>query len=73
VPRGDVEVFHEDAGWRLIEGERVVPSEREAKDKATAPGRDEGRRRGVEPVVREVEGSIGERGSAGNGLRNVQG
>ena len=74
MPKGDVETFHQDAKWRnRIEGESTLPGEYDTKDPAVSAGRDEARSRKVEHIIRNLDGTIGERNTYGHDPRNVPG
>ncbi|WP_102191349.1 DUF2188 domain-containing protein [Microbacterium aurantiacum] len=75
MPAGDVETFHRDGGWfNRLEGESEQVGARHAtKDEAVAAGRDLARARGVEHIVRNLDGQIGERSSYGHDPRDIPG
>jgi hypothetical protein len=61
---GDVETYHADDKWRnRVEGGDELPGEYDVKATAVAIGHDEAVRRKVEHIVRNLDGSIGERNS----------
>src|SRR4051794_40552946 len=74
MPKGDVETFHDNNMWGIqIEGEGPTGDFFEKKEAAVEAGRDLARERGVEHIVRNLDGTIGERSSYGNDPRNVKG
>ena len=74
MPHGDVETFHRDGKCRnRIEGETVLAGEWDTKEPAVAAGRDEARARKVEHIIRNLDGTIGERNSYGHDPRDVPG
>lgn len=72
MPAGDVETFHENGKWRnRIETESVLSGEWETKEPAVAAGRDEARARRVEHIIRNLDGTIGERDTYGHDPRDI--
>jgi hypothetical protein len=66
VPRGD--------GWaNEIGGGETLPATHDTKDEAVKAGRDEARKRGVEHVIHNQDGTIGEKNSYGNDPRSIPG
>ncbi|CAM5536348.1 DUF2188 domain-containing protein [Leifsonia shinshuensis] len=75
MPKGDVETYHADGEWKnRIEGETTkIGGTYGTKDEAVRAGRDEAQRRSVEHIIRNLDGTIGERNSYGNDPRNIPG
>jgi hypothetical protein len=74
MPYGDIETFHEDGQWRnRVEGENRLLSTHGDKESAVNAGRDEARRREVEHIVKNLDGTIGEKNSYGRDPRNIPG
>jgi hypothetical protein len=74
MPKGDVETTYKAGEWtNQVEGEG--PTERlfQTKDRAVAAGRELAKERGVEHIIKNEDGSIGERNSYGNDPRDVRG
>ncbi|NLS11237.1 DUF2188 domain-containing protein [Nesterenkonia sp. MY13] len=75
MPRGDVETYHQDGQWHSrIEGEGSAPFHTsETKFDEVGAGRDEARRRKVEHIIKNLDGTIGQRNSYGHDPRDVPG
>ena len=74
MPAGDVETYHADGKWRnRIEAMAELPGEHDTKDEAVRVGREEARERQVEHIIRNLDGTIGERNSYGHDPRNIPG
>lgn len=74
MPQGDVETFHDGNMWgNRIEGEGPTDDFFEKKEPAVRAGRELARARGVEHIIRGLDGTIGERNSYGNDPRDVTG
>jgi len=74
MPKGDVETFYEDNMWGIqIQGDGPTGDFFEKKEKAVAAGRALAKERGVEHIVKNQDGTIGDRSSYGNDPRNVPG
>jgi hypothetical protein len=59
---GDVETYHENGEWTTkIEGTKQASSTHATTKDATQKGRERAIERGVEHVIRNVDGTIGER------------
>lgn len=59
---GDVETYHEDGQWKnKVEGNSRASNTHLTKDDATVEGRDMAIDRGVEHIIRNMDGRIGER------------
>jgi hypothetical protein len=71
MPQGDVETYHEDSQWKnRHEGVERAFSTHATKEEAVATGRDAARNAGVEHIIRNLDGQIGERNTYGNDLGN---
>ena len=74
MPEGDVETFHKDGKWHnRIEGHEVLDGAYDNKAEAVDAGRDEARSRQVEHIVRNLDGTIGDRSSHGHDPRDIPG
>jgi hypothetical protein len=74
MPKGDVETFHEDNQWHnRIEGEGGIVSSHDDKDSAVSAGRKAAEERKVEHIIKNLDGTIGEKASHGNDPRNIPG
>ncbi len=75
MPAGDVETYHSAEGkWRnRIEAFENLPGEHDRKEDAVREGRDEAKERKVEHIIRNLDGTIGERNSYGHDPRNIPG
>ena len=74
MPAGDVETYHADGKWRnRIEALDDLPGEHDTKAEAVRVGRDEARERKVEHIIRNLDGTIGERNTYGHDPRNIPG
>lgn len=74
MPAGDIETYHSDGKWRnRIEALEDLPGEYDTKDEAVRVGRDEARERKVEHIIRNLDGTIGERNTYGHDPRNIPG
>jgi hypothetical protein len=73
MPRGDVETLYRDGKWaNRVTGER---SEYlfQTKDRAVAAGRELARRRHVEHIIKNQDGTVAERNTYGDDPRDVRG
>ncbi|MFJ7218896.1 DUF2188 domain-containing protein [Amycolatopsis sp. NPDC098790] len=60
--KGDIETYHENGQWKnKVEGSSRAANTAGTKDEATAKGRDMAKERGVEHIIRNIDGKIGER------------
>ncbi|MET9224410.1 DUF2188 domain-containing protein [Lentzea sp. NPDC003310] len=60
--QGDVETYHENDTWKnKIEGNSQASSTHDTKDEAVAKGREMAIERGVEHIIRNLDGTIGEK------------
>jgi hypothetical protein len=74
MPKGDVETFHQDGKWHnKIEGNDGALSTYDTKEEAEKAGRQRALNDKVEHIIRNLDGTIGERKSYGNDPRNVPG
>ena len=74
MPAGDVETYHADGKWKnRIEALHDLPGEHDTKAEAVRVGRDEARERKVEHIIRNLDGTIGERNTYGHDPRNIPG
>jgi hypothetical protein len=74
MPAGDVETYHADGKWKnRIEALDDLPGEHDTKAEAVRVGRDEARERKVEHLIRNLDGTIGERNTYGHDPRNIPG
>jgi len=72
MPAGDVETYHADGKWKnRIEALDDLPGEHDTKAEAVRVGRDEARERKVEHIIRNLDGTIGERHTYGHDPRNI--
>ncbi|MBZ2195388.1 DUF2188 domain-containing protein [Occultella gossypii] len=73
MPRGDVETFHDDGQWKnRREGTERAFSTHKDRNEAVAIGREEARTRGIDHIIRDLDGTIGERSSYGPDPRDGQ-
>lgn len=62
MPDGDIETYYEDGQWKnKVEGGQRASNTAPMKAEAQSVGRDMARDRGVEHIVRNKDGRIGER------------
>jgi hypothetical protein len=75
MAQGDVETYYEDGQWKnRREGtDRAFGASYATKDEAVADGREAAGRDGVEHIIKNQDGQIGEKNSHGNDPRNVPG
>jgi hypothetical protein len=67
MPRGDVEAYYEDGLWKnKIEGNERASNVHEVKAAAVGAARQMAMLREVEHMIRNMDGTIGERNSYGN-------
>ena len=60
--QGDVETYHENGTWKnKVEGNSQASSTHDTKDEAVARGREMAIDRGVEHVIRNMDGTISEK------------
>lgn len=71
---GTVETYYEDGKWKnKVGGNENASSTHETKKEAQPAGKKIAEDRGLEHVVKKVDGTIGEKNSYGNDPRNVKG
>jgi hypothetical protein len=74
MPKGDVETVYVDGSWtNQVEGEGPTEDLFQTKDRAVAAGRELARRRRAEHIIKNQDGTIGDRNSYGNDPRNIPG
>jgi hypothetical protein len=74
MPEGDIEVFHADEAWRIrTEAGGTTPSTYRTKDEAVTAARDLAQQYGVELIIRNQDGTIGQRDSHGHDPRDIPG
>ena len=74
MPTGDIETYHEDGQWKnKVAGSSRAASVHETKAEAEAEGRRMASDRKVEHVIKNMDGTIGEKISYGNDPRNIPG
>ncbi|GAA1769124.1 hypothetical protein GCM10009712_16420 [Pseudarthrobacter sulfonivorans] len=75
MAQGDIETYYEDGAWKnKREGtSRAFGAGYGTKDEAVAAGRDAAKADGVEHIIKNQAGRIGEKDSHGNDPRNVPG
>jgi hypothetical protein len=75
MAQGDIETYYEDGAWKnKREGtSRAFGAGYGTKDEAVAAGRDAAKADGVEHIIKNQDGRIGEKNSHGNDPRNVPG
>jgi hypothetical protein len=75
MPHGDVETYHSNGTWHnRIEGTgEQFGGNHATKDAAVALGRREAQRRKVEHIIKNLDGTVGERNSYGDDPRNTPG
>lgn len=62
MAKGDIETYNEDGVWKnRVQGGQRASNTAETKAEAQAVGRDMARDRGVEHVIKKMDGTIGER------------
>ena len=72
--KGDIETYHEGDAWKnREEGQEAWISEHSSKEQAVQVGRDLARERKVEHIIKNKDGTIGERNSYGNDPRSSKG
>ncbi|WNV85768.1 DUF2188 domain-containing protein [Umezawaea sp. Da 62-37] len=60
--KGDVETYSENGQWKnKVEGNQQASSTHATKEEATAKGREMAKDAGVEHIIRNLDGKIGER------------
>jgi Uncharacterized protein conserved in bacteria (DUF2188) len=74
MPHGDVETYHQGGEWKTrIEGEEGSEQTHGSRDDAVSAGRAMARDRKVEHIIKQLDGTIGERNSYDHDPREVKG
>lgn len=74
MPHGDIETFHQDGKWHnRVEGTSETFGSHDHKDDAVNEGRDRACDAKVEHIIRNLDGTIGERSTYGHDPRNIPG
>jgi Uncharacterized protein conserved in bacteria (DUF2188) len=74
MPEGDIETYHADGKWRnRVEAHGELPGEHDRKEDAVKEGRERARDARVEHIIRNLDGTIGERNTYGHDPRNIPG
>jgi hypothetical protein len=74
MAQGDIETYYEDGAWKnKREGTSRAFGAYSTKDEAITAGRDAAKADGVEHIIKNQDGQIGEKNSHGNDPRNVPG
>ena len=74
MPKGDVETVYVDGQWtNQIEGEGPTEHLYQTKDRAVEAGRALARERKVEHIIKNQDGTIGERNTYGHDPRDIKG
>ena len=74
MAKGDIETYHEDGQWKnRPEGSSRASNTADTKAEAQKVGRDMARDRGVEHIIKKMDGTIGEKNSYGNDPRSSRG
>jgi hypothetical protein len=74
MPTGDVETFHEGGEWHnRVEGEGGLRGTHDGKEEAVSEGRRMAQERQVEHIIKNMDGTIGEKNNYGHDPRNVPG
>lgn len=74
MPKGDVETVFADGMWtNQVEGSGPTGAFFQTKDRAVEAGRELARKRAVEHIVKNQDGTIADRSSYGNDPRDIPG
>jgi len=74
MPHGDIETFHQDGKWHnRVEGTTEIFGSFDHKHDAVAEGRGRAKDAKVEHIIRNLDGTIGERSTYGHDPRNIPG
>lgn len=74
MAKGDVDTYFEDGQWKnKVEGNSRASNVHDTKKDAQAAGRDMAISRGVEHVIKKMDGTIGDKNSYGNDPRSSKG
>ncbi|WP_410657378.1 DUF2188 domain-containing protein [Amycolatopsis sp. lyj-112] len=72
--KGDVETYYENGQWKnKVEGSSQAAHTHGTKEEAVAQGREMARERKAEHIIKNQDGTIGERHSYGNDPRDIPG
>lgn len=74
MPKGDVETVYVDGQWtNQIEGEGPTQDLFQTKDRAVQAGRELAKQRRTEHIVKNQDGTIGDRSTYGDDPRDIPG
>jgi hypothetical protein len=74
MPKGDIETYFEKGVWKnKVEGSSRAANTADTKAEAQARGREMAKARKVEHIIRNQDGTIGERNTYGHDPRNIPG
>lgn len=74
MAKGDVDTYYDDGQWKnKVEGNARASSVHSTKRDAQAAGRDLAKDRGVEHVIKKMDGTVGDKNSYGNDPRSSKG
>ena len=74
MAKGDIETYREDGVWKnRPQGNDRASNTADTKAEAQAKGREMAKERGVEHVIKKMDGTIGARNSYGNDPRKSKG
>jgi hypothetical protein len=74
MPYGDIETFHQDARWHnRVDGVETLLESHDTKADAVTVGRHAAQQRGVEHIIRNMDGTIAERSTYGHDPRDIPG
>lgn len=74
MPKGDIETVFTDGAWtNQVQGEGPTGDGFQTKDRAVEAGRELARARRVEHIVKNQDGTIGERNTYGHDPRDIPG
>jgi hypothetical protein len=76
MPKGDIETYYTQASGKWhnrVEAGADLAGTHDRKEDAVAAGRTEAQSRKVEHIIRNQDGTIGERNSYGHDPRNIPG
>lgn len=74
MANGDIEVYHQDDQWHVRrEGQDEPSSNHTTKEEATTEGRRLADAKGVELLIKNLDGTVAEKDSHGNDPREIPG
>lgn len=74
MPAGDIETYHSGTEWHnRVEGETDPFNTSDTKERAVEVGKERAKADGVEHIIKNLDGSIGERNSYGSDPRDIPG